>query len=882
MSLLRNIASGLRSLFRKEQVHRELDEELRAYQEMAAEEKMKDGMSRKEALRAVRLERGDLEVTKEVVRSGGWEFFVESVYQDLHFALRQWTKNPAFALTAVVVLALGMSASIAIFGFVDAALLQPLPYASPERLMSVNESNVESPRWPLSYLDYLDWERLNKSFSSLDIYQGRGYLLRTLSGALPVQGERVSGGFFKTLGVRPMLGRDFYPGEDRPGGPNVVILSYGAWLHHFGASRDALGQTLDLDNQAYRIVGVLPRTFSFARAGNAEFWVPINTLTPHEQVRTFYNFWGVGRLRDRVSVREALSEMRAIAKQLQMQYPTPDRYEDASVIPLSDVINGSVRPILLTLLGGAVLLLVIACVNVASLVLVRSENRRREIAVRDALGAAPARLVRQFATEGLFLVGFGSVIALVFADWLMKTLERIVPKDMAADMPFLNGVGMNGHTSAFTLAIALMAALLLSVTPVFRLSSQKARHWLSAGAYNSGDQLWKRLGARMVVVELAVVLVLLAGASLLGQSLYRLLHVPLGFDPNRLASVEVMVPETVYGTNEQIVALYREILRRVSSLPGFESAGITTMFPVQCDCPVDWITFPGRPFHGEHNTVDERHVSADYLATLKAALVRGRLFTDAEDEARPGVVVINQALAQKYFPGENPIGQRIADYEGGRPSERQIIGIVANVREGPLDAELRPSEYFPINQTWDRYFGLVVRTRQDPGALLQLLVSTVHQLDLNLGVSNEVTVQDQIASTPTALLHQFSAWLVGGFAAVALILGIVGLYAVIAYSVSRRTREIGVRMALGAEGKNVVLMVLNEAGKMVMLGVLMGLVASLGVSRLVSSLLFGVSSFDPLTFACVGLVLSAAALVACYIPARRASVVDPMVALRYE
>ena len=386
----------------------------------------------------------------------------------------------------------------------------------------------------------------------------------------------------------------------------------------------------------------------------------------------------------------------------------------------------------------------------------------------------------------------------------------------------------------------------------------------------------------MVVVELAVVLVLLAGASLLGQSLYRLLHVQLGFDPNRLASVEVMVPETVYGTNEQIVALYREILRRVSSLPGFESAGITTMFPVQCDCPVDWITFPGRPFHGEHNTVDERHVSADYLATLKAALVRGRLFTDAEDEARPGVVVINQALAQKYFPGENPIGQRIADYEGGRPSERQIIGIVANVREGPLDAELRPSEYFPINQTWDRYFGLVVRTRQDPGALLQLLVSTIHQLDLNLGVSNEVTVQDQIASTPTALLHQFSAWLVGGFAAVALILGIVGLYAVIAYSVSRRTREIGVRMALGAEGKNVVLMVLNEAGKMVMLGVLMGLVASLGVSRLVSSLLFGVSSFDPLTFACVGLVLSAAALVACYIPARRASVVDPMVALRYE
>jgi predicted permease len=878
MSLLRNVATGLRFLFRREQAGRELDEELRSYQEMATKEKMKGGMSPEEAFRAVRLERGSLQATKEIVRSAGWEFFVESVCQDLRFALRQWTKNPAFALTAVAVLALGMSASTAIFGFVDAALLRPLPYASPARLMSVNESNVESPRWPLSYPDYLDWERLNKSFSSLDIYQSRGYLLRTPSGALPVQGERVSGGFFKTLGVRPTLGRDFYPSEDRPGGPNVVILSYGAWLHYFAASRDAVGQTLDLDNQAYSIVGVLPRTFSFARAGNAEFWVPINTLTPHEQMRTFYNFWGVGRLREGVTVRESLTEMSAIAKQLQIQYPTADRYEGASVIPLSDVINGSTRPILLTLLGGAVLLLVIACVNVASLVLVRSESRRREIAVRDALGAAPARLVRQFATEGLFLVGCGSLIAVIFANWLMKILGRIVPKDM----PFLNGVGMNGHTSAFTLAIALMAALLLSATPVFQLSSQKARHWLSARAYSSGNQMWQRLGARMVVVELAVVLVLLAGASLLGQSLYRLLHVPLGFDPSGLASVEVMVPETAYGTNEQMVALYREMLRRVSSLPGIESAGITTMFPVQCDCPVDWITFPGRPFHGEHNTVDERHVSADYLLTLKAAWVRGRPFTDAEDESGPGVVVINQALAKKYFPGEDPIGQRIADYEGGRPSERQIVGIVGNVREGPLDAELRPSEYFPINQTQDRYFGLVVRTRQDPGALLPLLVSTVHQLDLNLGVSNEVTVKDQIASTQTALLHQFSAWLVGGFAAMALILGIVGLYSVIAYSVSRRTQEIGVRMALGAERKNVVLMILNEAGKMVMLGVLIGLLASLGVCRLVASLLFGVSSYDPLTFACVGMVLSAVALVACYIPARRASVVDPMVALRYE
>ena len=346
--------------------------------------------------------------------------------------------------------------------------------------------------------------------------------------------------------------------------------------------------------------------------------------------------------------------------------------------------------------------------------------------------------------------------------------------------------------------------------------------------------------------------------------------------------MEVEVPATGAEKNQQTVALYREILRRVSSLPGVESAGISSMVPVQCNCPVDWITFPGRPFQGEHNTVDERHVSADYLTMLKATLVRGRFFTDTEDASKPEVVVINQALAQKYFPGEDPIGQRIADYEGGRPSEREIVGVVADVREGPLDSDIWPAEYFSINETKDSYFSLTVRTRQDAGAILPLLVSTLHQIDPGLGAFHEMTMNEQIEDTQTALLHHFSAWLVGGFAAMALILGIVGLYGVVAYSVSRRTREIGVRMALGAERRGVVLMILRQAGKMVTLGVVVGLLASLGVSRLMASMLFGVHSYDPLTFVAVAVILAAVALAACYIPARRAARVDPMVALRYE
>src|SRR5437016_4855655 len=427
----------------------ELDEEMAFHRAQVEEELIVGGMTPEAARYAAMRQFGNTsklrEQSHEVV-----SFRAETVVQDLRFALRQWTKNPGFALTAILILAMGTGVSVAIFGFVDAALLQPLPYANPERLMVVNESNVASPSWPLSYPQYLDWQRLNKSFSSLDVYSGSGYLLRTPSGALPVQGERVSGGFFKTLGVRPMLGRDFYPGENRPAGANVVLLSYGAWLHRFGGRRDVVGQTVDLDNASY------------------------------------------------------------------------------------------------TIMGGAGLLLLIACVNVASLVLVRSENRRREIAVRGALGATPARLVCQFVTESLLLAGFGSLTGALVAAGLMKLFARLVPKDMAANMPFLGGVALNAHTGAVTAAIALMAALLLAATPTLRLSFQKVRDGLAEGDRGHASRLWQRLGANMVIVELVVAVVLLAGAGLLGQSLNQLLHVPLGFDPNRLATVQVMASDRVY------------------------------------------------------------------------------------------------------------------------------------------------------------------------------------------------------------------------------------------------------------------------------------------------------------------------------------------------
>jgi predicted permease len=872
----------LKQLFTRRSRYNQLSESIREHLEEKIADLMDRGMMREEAERSARREFGNATLIEERSREV-WQWpTVESIIADLRYTLRQLSRAPGFALTAIVVLALGIGASVAIFAFVDAALLEPLPYADPNRLMAVNESSAESPLWPLAYPDFLDWQRTNKSLSSLDVFSGAGFLLRTREGAEPVTAGRVSGGFFRTLGVRPILGRDFAAGEDRLGGPNLTLISYGAWLHRFGGRKDVVGQTVSLDNTGYTILGVLPPSFSFALAGNAEFWVPINTLSPHEQTRNFFNFFGVGRLRDGVSRQTTQAEMTAIEKQLQKQYSNQGRDLTAQVVPLTEVFVGNVRPILLTLLGGAGLLLMIACVNVASLVLVRSESRRREVAVRGALGATRGRLARQFAVEGLLMAAAGGLSGTMIAAALMRLLSKLVPKDMAANMPFLDGVNLNLHTEVFACAVVLGAALLLAGTAA-RLSFQKVRDGLATGDRGAASRLWQRLGANLVVIELAVVVVLMAGAGLLGKSFYLLLHVPLGFDPNQVATMRVNAPDQVYkGGKARMAEFSREIVERVKGLPGVESAGMTSLIPAQCDCATDRPHFPPRPYHGEHNEVDERHVSPGYLPALEAALVRGRFFTEDDDGTKPGVAVINESLARKFFPGEDPVGQKIANDEGGRDTEWEIVGVVSDVREGALDATVAPTEYFPMNQTGDSSFTLIVRTRQDATALLPELVRMLHQIDPNLGVSDEGTLLAKIEGTQSALLHRFAAWLIGGFAGVALVLGVVGLYGVTAYSVSQRTREIGVRMALGAQRNAVYGLVMRQAGWLTVTGLALGLAGAVGVATLIRKMLFGVAAWDAATLAAVAAVLGAAAMAASFVPARRAASVDPVEALRSE
>jgi macrolide transport system ATP-binding/permease protein len=801
---------------------------------------------------------------------------------DLRYALRQLRKSPGFACMAMLVLTLGICASVSIFAFVDAALIKPLPYASPNRLVDVTESVAMIPRANLSYPDYLDWKKLNNVFSSMDVYNGTGYLLRTSAGTEPVPGIRVSDGFFHTLGIVPAMGRDFYAGEDLPAAPRTVILSYATWQKRFGRRKDVVGETVTLSGIPHTIVGVLPQAFQFAPRGNAEFWTTLHASDSCALRRTCHNFYGIGRLKDGESVEMARANMQAIARQLEQQYPADNRGQGASVLPLSEVFVADIRPILLVLLGGAGLLLLIACVNVSSLLLVRSESRKREIAVRGALGAGRARLVRQFITEGLVLVVAGCLLGLAAADAAMQILMSLISKDLMDGMPYLSGLGLNSHVLMLAGAISMFAAALFSVPPFVRLPLAKLREGLTEGGRSYAGTVWRRFGAHLVVVELAIAVVLLVGAGLLGKSFYRLLHVDIGFQPDHLATVTVALSDATYAKDEQVVAVGRQIVSRIASLPGVESVGLTNVLPVSFNGNTTWIRIVGHSYNGEHNEVNQRDVSSALFTTLRARFLRGRYFTDAEDASKPPVAVINQALARKYFPGEDPIGKKIGDTDLAPKSLKEIIGVVEDVKDGSLDSEIWPAVYYPFNQSTDTYFSLVVRTSQAEQSLLPTLVAAVHEVDPGIGTMDEATMTDRISNSPTAYLHRSSAWLVGGFASMALLLGVVGLYGVIAYSVTQRTREIGVRMALGAQRSSVYQLIMKEAGWLAGVGIGAGLLCSIGAATLIRGLLFGVQAWDAATLAAVSTVLAISALVASYLPARRAAKVDPMVALRYE
>ena len=870
----------LQLLLGRERFRDELTEEMAFHRAAAEKTFAAEGMDPEAAGYAAKRQFGNAtllqERSHEVIG-----FRLETVWQDLRFAIRQLRKNAGFALTAIVILTLGIGASVAIFAFVDAALLQPLPYRDPGRLVNLFESNTLGPKFHLSYLDYLDWQKFNKVFRSVDIYGNNGFNLKTPAGAQRVDGARVSEGFFRTLGVAPVLGRDFHAGEDQPGAPATVLLNYATWQKRFGGRPDVLGQTATLDGVSYAIVGVLPREFHFALAEPSEFWTTLRADGSCEKHRGCHNYWGVARLKDGVSAAAALANVVTIAQQLQKQYPDSNTDRAGYLLPLTEAIVGDIRPILWVLLSGAGLLLLIASVNVASLLLVRSESRRREIAVRGALGASRSRLIRQFVTEGLVLAAAGSVLGLASAYGSMQLLPMLIPKDMMARMPYLLGLGLNLHVLIFAAVISIGAGVLFSVTPTLRLPLSEIGKGLTDGGRGAAGTTWRRFGSNLVVIELAAAMVLLVSAGLLGKSFYRLLHVDTGMEPDHVAAIQVVAPESTYAKDEQRIVLERQVLGRAAVLPGVTSVGITSDLPVSDGDGVTTFRILGRPYHGETNEVNDRQVSAGYFATLHARLLRGRYFAETEDASKPRVTIVNEALAKKYFPGKDPIGQRIGNDTLEPNSLREIVGVVDDIKEGPLDM-IRPAYYDPFNQSAQSDFAVVVRTSQEEQALLPVLAAAIHQIDPGIATYGAVTMSERIHDSPSAYLHRSSAYIVGGFAALALLLGVVGLYGVIAYSVSQRTREIGVRMALGAQRGTVYQLILKEAAWLIALGIAAGLLCSIAAATLTRKLLFGVGAWDVSTFVAVAVVLAVAAMLASYLPAHRAASVNPVEALRAE
>lgn len=868
-------------LFHRRRFRRELDEEMDFHREQAARELIAAGMKAEDARFAARRNFGNTariqEKSGEVAR-----FQFEGIMQDLRFALRQLRKNPGFALTAVLILALGIGAGAAIFAFVDAALIKPLPYADPARLARITESDAAVGLANISYLDYVDWKRLNHVFAAMDVFTGVGYSLATPSGTQNIPGARVSAGFFRTLGVTPALGRDFRAGEDLPGAPGTVMLTYGAWQRRFGGRADVIGNSVTLSGESFTIIGVLPREFEFALRGNADFWAPLQPTSECEKKRDCHDLYAVGRLKDGVTMKSAQAEMQSIAQKLEIQYPDANRGRGASIVPLAEAMVGNVRPMLLVLLSGAALLLLIACVNVASLLLVRSESRRREIAVRGALGASPARLSCQFVIEALLLAAGGCAFGLGIADALMRILKCLVSTDMMAAMPYLDGLAINAHVLAFAAVLALLAAALFSLLPIRHLSCSDLREGLATGGRGSTGNLWRRMGANLVVIELATAVVLLSGAGLLGKSLYRLLHVELGFAPDHLATITVSLPDAAFPQDSQLVEFVRQLTDRASALPAVRSVGVTNALPASCSCNTDWIRLVGRPYNGVHLTVVERRVSAGFFSTLQTRLLGGRYFTDSETAQTPQAVIVNRTFARKFFPGEDAVGKQFGDPQLTPKSIEQIVGVVDDFKEEALDEEVDPAIYKPYNEATSNSFSLMVRTSRDEKALLPQLARIVHEINPSAGTDSPATMMERIDGSQVAYLHRSMASLVGAFAAIALLLGAVGIYGIVAYSVSRRTQEIGVRIALGAERGAVYRLILKEAGVLIGAGIALGMAGAIAAALPIRKLLFGVPAWDAPTLIGVALVLAGVAFAASFIPARRAASVNPTDALRAE
>ncbi|MDQ3816656.1 MAG: ABC transporter permease [Acidobacteriota bacterium] len=811
---------------------------------------------------------------------------MRSLLQDLRYGVRMLLKSPGFTLVAVIALALGIGANSAIFSVVNAVLLRPLPYKEPDRLVVVWETN---PQLLDDYLkthneaaiaNFYDWQSQSHVFENLAAFRWRNFNLT--EGDNPEQGvgNSVTPNMFATLGVKPFLGRDFLPEEGVVGKENEVILSYGLWQRRFGSDPGIVNKKISVNSQPYTVVGVMPQAFEFPRA-MSEMWTPLAPADAQKTNRTAHFLYTRARLKPGVTIEQAQAEMDTISARLREQYPDTNNQRGVRLASLQQEDVAQIRPALLILLAAVGFVLLIACANVANLMLARAASRQKEMAIRTALGAGRFRIIRQLLTESVLLSVLGGVCGLLLALWGVDLLIASMPREYALGVPGWNKISLDYRVLVFTFAVSVLTGVLFGLFPAWQATKSDLNESLKEGGRTSAGTGRKRYRNALIVSEVTLALVLLVGAGLMMRSILRLMDVNPGFDPQNLVTLQLTLPSSHYSKSEQVTNFYQELTQRLRSLPGVEAAASIDMMPMGGSGGTTTFLVEGRPAppQGQYPEANGRTSSPGYFQTMRIPILKGRDFNEHDTKDAPPVVVINDTFARKYFPGEDPIGKRLLDPQNRVPPS-EIIGVVGDIKHWGLDDKAEEYIYTSSNQTPDNSMFLIVRTATDPASMTAVIRKEVQQMDKELPVYNIKPMSQRIVeSTASRRLVMF---LLGIFAVVALVLASVGIYGVMAYTVTQRTHEIGVRMALGAKRGDILRLVVKQGMLLVAAGVLLGLLVSFAVTRFMAGLLFGVGPSDPATLLGVSLILALIALLACLIPARRAMKVDPMVALRYE
>ena len=879
----------IRALFRRKTVESELDAELRAHLQHEAEKYVASGVSRDQAMRRARLALGGLEQTKEQCRNARGISFLETLPYDARLGLRMLRKSPGFAAVAILTLALGIGANTAIFSVVQAVILAPLPYREPDRLVMVWENNPRFPRVWVSHPNFLDWQRTARSFQQMAAFWEQGLDLTAPGTPEHLNGKQISSGFFSTLGVELALGREFSPDEDRHGGAPVVIISNRLWRNRFAASPEVLSHSLTLNGVDYSIVGVTQPGFRLER--DADVYVPLAQGDPMVlNNRATHAIHSIGRLRVGVTASQAQAEMTAIQNGLDQLYPEDNRDLGIYIEPLKQEIVGDVGETLLLLLGAVGLVLLIACANVASLVLARSASRAREFAIRSALGANRARLVRQVLTENVLLSLAGAGLGLLIASLALKSVLAAAP-DL---LPHSENISVNAPVLLFTLAVSITVGILFGLAPALKSWNADPQSSLKEGGRGS-TSAHHRAQSSLVIVQMALTLVLLVGAGLLLRTIRQLWEVNPGFDAQHLITFRVGVSRSLTKTAASTRIAYQQLIDRIRQIPGVQAADFTDVVPLSSQgytLPF-WIGAQKPTSLQAAPRVAGLLTGPDYFKAMGIPLLRGRFFTPQDTTNSPCVFVIDSVFAQKYFPDSDPIGQT-ASVGFATMGPCGIVGVVGHVKlwglKDPPSIAPQNQLYVSLYQDPDQWVAsnypdttVVVRTPLDLSALLPAIKNAVYASGSDQPVFDVQTMQQIVSQSMSS--QRFPMILLGSFAGLALLLASVGIYGVISYSVTQRVHEIGIRVALGAEKRNIFRLVIGQGLRLVLAGLAVGAAAALILARLLSSfahLLYGVGAGDPVTFIAVSLLLTGVAILACYLPARKATRVDPMIALRYE